>query len=132
VAEVSYFRGTGRRKASTARVRLLPEGSGDIKINRKSPEDYFDRPSLVMMIMQPFELTNTTGKFDLHVNVKGGGKTGQAGAVRHGIARALLQVSPDLRPVLKKAGLLTRDSRIKERKKYGQKGARARYQFSKR
>ncbi len=132
MAEVSYYYGTGRRKTATARVRLIPGGSGAAVVNRRPMEEYFDRPVLTMTIMQPFEITETTGKFDLYVNVRGGGKSGQAGAVRHGIARALLQSDPELRPVLKKAGLLTRDARMKERKKYGQKGARARYQFSKR
>lgn len=132
MAELSYFYGTGRRKTSTARVRLLPGGTGKVLINRKSIDEYFERPALVMMAMQPFEVTDSVGKFDVFVNVKGGGKSGQAGAVRHGISRALLQMSPDLKPILKKSGFLTRDAREKERKKYGQKGARARYQFSKR
>jgi small subunit ribosomal protein S9 len=95
-------------------------------------DDYFDRDAMKMMIMQPLELTETVGSFDLYVNVRGGGKAGQAGAIRHGISRALLQSDPELRPTLKKAGFLTRDARMKERKKYGQKGARARFQFSKR
>lgn len=132
MAELSYFYGTGRRKTSTARVRLLPGGTGKVLINHKSIDEYFQRPALVMMAMQPFEITDNIGKFDVFVNVKGGGKSGQAGAVRHGISRALLQMSPDLKPILKKSGFLTRDAREKERKKYGQKGARARYQFSKR
>lgn len=132
MAETSYYYGTGRRKTSTARVRLIPEGTGVSIVNRKPLDDYFDRDVMKMMIMQPLELTETMGKFDIYVNVKGGGKTGQAGAIRHGISRALLQADPELRPILKKAGFLTRDSRMKERKKYGQKGARARFQFSKR
>jgi len=132
VAELSYFYGTGRRKTSTARVRLLPGGTGKVIVNRKAMDEYFERPALVMMAMQPFDVTSNVGKFDVFVNVKGGGKSGQAGAVRHGISRALLQSSPDLKTILKKAGFLTRDAREKERKKYGQKGARARYQFSKR
>jgi len=132
VAETSYYYGTGRRKTATARVRLIPEGSGIAVVNRKQIDDYFDRDVMKTVIMQPFELTETAGKFDLYVNVRGGGKSGQAGAIRHGIARALLQVDPELRSVLKKSGLLTRDARMKERRKYGQKGARARYQFSKR
>ena len=132
MAETSYYYGTGRRKTSTARVRLIPEGSGVSVVNRKPLDDYFDRDVMKMLIMQPLELTETVGKFDIYANVKGGGKTGQAGAIRHGISRALLQADPELRPVLKKAGFLTRDSRMKERKKYGQKGARARFQFSKR
>ena len=132
MAELSYFYGTGRRKTSTARVRLLPGGTGKVIVNRKSMDEYFERPALVMMAMQPFDVTSNVGKFDVFVNVKGGGKSGQAGAVRHGISRALLQSSPDLKTILKKSGFLTRDAREKERKKYGQKGARARYQFSKR
>ena len=132
MAETSYYYGTGRRKTSTARVRLIPEGSGVSIVNRKPLDDYFDRDVMKMMIMQPLELTETVGKFDIYANVKGGGKTGQAGAIRHGISRALLQADPELRSVLKKAGFLTRDSRMKERKKCGQKGARARFQFSKR
>jgi len=132
VAEISYYYGTGRRKTATARVRLIPEGSGVAIVNRKPMDDYFERPALKTTAMQPFKLTNTAGKFDLYVNVRGGGKSGQAGAVRHGIARALVQSDPELRLTLKKSGLLTRDARMKERKKYGQKGARARYQFSKR
>jgi small subunit ribosomal protein S9 len=132
VADVSYYYGTGRRKTSTARVRLIPEGSGIAIVNRKPLDDYFDREVMKTVIMQPFELTETTGNYDLYVNVRGGGKSGQAGAIRHGIAKALLQSDPELRSILKKAGLLTRDARMKERKKYGQKGARARFQFSKR
>ena len=132
MAELSYYYGTGRRKTSTARVRVIPAGSGSVIVNRKPISEYFDRQTEVIMALQPFDVTNNVNKFDVFVNVKGGGKTGQAGAVRHGIARALLQMSPDLKPILKKAGLLTRDAREKERKKYGQKGARARYQFSKR
>ena len=132
MAETSYYYGTGRRKTSTARVRLIPEGSGLAVVNRKPLDDYFDREVMKMMIMQPFEVTETLDKFDLHVNVRGGGKAGQAGAIRHGISRALLKVDPELRSILKKSGFLTRDARMKERKKYGQKGARARFQFSKR
>lgn len=122
---------TGRRKSASARVRLRP-GSGNIIVNKLPVEEYFTRPTSVMVLRQPLELTETADKFDIHVNVCGGGKSGQAGAVRHGIARALLEVDPTLRPVLKRAGFLTRDARAKERKKYGQKGARARFQFSKR
>jgi small subunit ribosomal protein S9 len=132
VADVSYYYGTGRRKTATARVRLIPEGSGIAIVNRKPLDDYFDREVMKTVIMQPFELTETVDSFDLYVNVRGGGKSGQAGAIRHGISRALLQSDPELRSTLKKAGLLTRDARMKERKKYGQKGARARFQFSKR
>ena len=132
MAETSYYWGTGRRKTATARVRLLPEGSGIAIVNRKPLDDYFDREVMKTIIMQPLEITETVGSFDIYVNVRGGGKTGQAGAIRHGIARALLKVDPELRSILKKAGFLTRDARMKERKKYGQKGARARFQFSKR
>ena len=132
MAETSYYYGTGRRKTATARVRLIPDGSGSAVVNRKPLDDYFDREVMKMMIMQPFELTETLDKFDLRVNVRGGGKAGQAGAIRHGISRALLKVDPEFRSVLKKSGFLTRDARMKERKKYGQKGARARFQFSKR
>ena len=132
MAETSYYWGTGRRKTATARVRLLPEGSGIAIVNRKPLDDYFDREVMKTIIMQPLEITETAGSFDIYVNVRGGGKTGQAGAIRHGIARALLKADPELRLILKKAGLLTRDARMKERKKYGQKGARARFQFSKR
>lgn len=132
MAEISYYYGTGRRKTATARVRLIPEGSGVAIVNRKPMDDYFERPALKTTIMQPFKLTNTAGNFDLYANVRGGGKSGQAGAIRHGIARALVQSDPELRLTLKKSGFLTRDARMKERKKYGQKGARARYQFSKR
>lgn len=132
MADVSHYYGTGRRKTSTARVRLIPEGSGIAVVNRKPLDDYFDRDVMKSVIMQPFELTETTGSYDLYVNVRGGGKSGQAGAIRHGISKALLQSDPELRSILKKAGFLTRDARMKERKKYGQKGARARFQFSKR
>jgi len=132
VAELSFYYGTGRRKTSTARVRVYPEGNGNVIINRKPMDEYFNRQTDVILAMQPFEVTDNTNKFDVKVNVRGGGKSGQAGAVRHGIARALLQMDPELKSILKKAGLLTRDAREKERKKYGQKGARARFQFSKR
>ena len=130
MADIQYY-GTGRRKTSTARVYLRP-GSGDIKINRRAFENYFPNEALRMIIRQPLSLTDTMGKFDILVNVDGGGTAGQAGAVRHGITRALLEFNADLRPTLKKAGLVTRDPRKKERKKYGQKGARKRFQFSKR
>jgi small subunit ribosomal protein S9 len=130
VAEIQYY-GTGRRKTSTARVYLRP-GSGAIKINRKTFENYFPNQALRMIINQPLKLTGTEEKFDIIVNVAGGGPAGQAGAVRHGITRALMVFNSDLRPALKQAGLVTRDPRIKERKKYGQKGARKRFQFSKR
>jgi small subunit ribosomal protein S9 len=114
-----------------ARVYLRP-GSGDIKVNRRTFENYFPNETLQMIIRQPLKLTETVGKFDILVNVDGGGSAGQAGAVRHGITRALLEYNPDFRGSLKKAGLVTRDPRKKERKKYGQKGARKRFQFSKR
>lgn len=130
MAEIQYY-GTGRRKTSTARVYLRP-GTGEIKINRKPFEQYFPNQALRMVIRQPLQLTETTEKFDILVNVAGGGPAGQAGAVRHGITRALMEFNADLRPALKHAGLVTRDPRIKERKKYGQKGARKRFQFSKR
>jgi small subunit ribosomal protein S9 len=130
VAEIEYY-GTGRRKTSTARVYLRP-GAGDVKVNRKPFDRYFPNETLRMIIRQPLQLTETTNKFDLVINVTGGGPAGQAGAIRHGITRALLEFNADLRPTLKHAGLVTRDPRIKERKKYGQKGARKRFQFSKR
>jgi small subunit ribosomal protein S9 len=130
VAEIQYY-GTGRRKTSTARVYLRP-GAGEVKINRKPFEQYFPNETLRMIIRQPLQLTETVNKFDILVNVDGGGPAGQAGAIRHGITRALMEFNADLRPTLKHAGLVTRDPRIKERKKYGQKGARKRFQFSKR
>ena len=130
MAEIQYY-GTGRRKTSTARVYLRP-GTGAISVNRKTFEDYFPNEALRMVIRQPLQLTETANKFDILVNVAGGGPAGQAGAVRHGITRALMEFNADLRPTLKQAGLVTRDPRIKERKKYGQKGARKRFQFSKR
>jgi small subunit ribosomal protein S9 len=122
---------TGRRKTSVARVYLKP-GEGRILINKKDADEYLMRETLKMIIMQPFELTGTTGQFDVSINVNGGGISGQAGAIKHGISRALLKVSDDYRKPLKKAGYLTRDAREVERKKYGQRGARARFQFSKR
>jgi small subunit ribosomal protein S9 len=130
VADIQYY-GTGRRKTSTARVYLRP-GTGDFKVNRKTFEEYFPNQALRMIIRQPLTLTDTANKFDIFVNVAGGGPAGQAGAVRHGITRALMEFNADLRPALKDAGLVTRDPRAKERKKYGQKGARKRFQFSKR
>jgi small subunit ribosomal protein S9 len=130
VAEIQYY-GTGRRKTSTARVYLRP-GSGEVQVNHKAFDRYFPNETLRMIIRQPLQLTETTGKFDILINVAGGGPAGQAGAIRHGITRALLEFNADLRPTLKHAGLVTRDPRIKERKKYGQKGARKRFQFSKR
>jgi small subunit ribosomal protein S9 len=130
MADIQYY-GTGRRKTSTARVYLRP-GTGTIKVNKREFESYFPNEALQMIIRQPLRLTETVGKFDILVNVDGGGTAGQAGAVRHGITRALMEFNADLRPALKKAGLVTRDPRQKERKKYGQKGARKRFQFSKR
>lgn len=130
VKKVQYL-GTGRRKTAIARVRLIP-GEGNIVINKRSLEEYFPLDTMKLIVNQPLVATNTTDKFDVFVNVKGGGFTGQAGAIRHGIARALLTVDPDFRPALKSAGLLTRDPRMKERKKYGLKGARRAPQFSKR
>jgi small subunit ribosomal protein S9 len=130
VADIQYY-GTGRRKTSTARVYLRP-GTGEIKVNRKTFDVYFPNQALRMVIRQPLTLTDTANKFDIVVNVAGGGPAGQAGAVRHGITRALMEFNADLRPALKDAGLVTRDPRAKERKKYGQKGARKRFQFSKR
>lgn len=121
----------GKRKTSVARVWMKP-GNGNILVNRKPLDEYFGRETLKMVVRQPLELTEMTGRFDFLVNVRGGGNSGQAGAIKHGISRALQMVDPVLRPQLKRAGFLTRDSRIKERKKYGQKGARARYQYSKR
>jgi len=127
---VSYY-GTGRRKSAVARVYLLP-GKGEITINKRGIDDYFGLETLKLIVRQPLELTSTLGKFDIKVNVFGGGYTGQAGAIRHGIARALLLADDDFRGPLKKAGFLTRDPRMKERKKYGLKGARRAPQFSKR
>jgi small subunit ribosomal protein S9 len=125
------FYGTGKRKSSVARVWLKP-GSGAITINNKSLDDYFGRETSKMVVRQSLELTENVGKFDILVNVQGGGDSGQAGAIRHGITKALLEADAELRATLKKAGFITRDSRVKERKKYGRKAARARFQFSKR
>jgi small subunit ribosomal protein S9 len=130
MADIQYY-GTGRRKTSTARVYLRP-GTGSITVNKREFNSYFPNEALQMIIRQPLRLTDTAAKFDILVTVDGGGTAGQAGAVRHGITRALMEYNADLRPTLKKAGLITRDPRQKERKKYGQKGARARFQFSKR
>ena len=126
-----YFYGTGRRKSSVARVRLYP-GTGSITINGRDADDYFGLETLKLIMNQPFGVTGTVGKFDVVANVNGGGISGQAGAIRHGIARALLLADETYRPALKKAGFLTRDPRMKERKKYGLKGARRAPQFSKR
>lgn len=130
MADTQYY-GTGRRKTSTARVYLRP-GTGEIQVNKKTFDQYFPNQALRMVIRQPLQLTETGNKFDILVNVAGGGPAGQAGAIRHGITRALMEFNAELRPTLKHAGLVTRDPRIKERKKYGQKGARKRFQFSKR
>ena len=129
MSETSY--GTGRRKTSAARVFVRP-GTGDITVNGRSIDNYFPNDVLKMVIRQPLDLVEKTDAVDIKVTVKGGGASGQAGAIRHGIARALVSADPECRSVLKSAGLLTRDDRKKERKKYGQKGARARFQFSKR
>ena len=126
-----YFYGTGRRKSSVARVRLYP-GTGKITINGRDVEDYFGLETLKLIINQPFGVTGTTGKFDIVANVTGGGISGQAGAIRHGVSRALLLADETYRPLLKKSGFLTRDPRMKERKKYGLKAARRAPQFSKR
>ncbi|MGN0696782.1 MAG: 30S ribosomal protein S9 [Oscillospiraceae bacterium] len=126
-----YYYGTGRRKSSVARVRLYP-GSGNITINGRSIDDYFGLETLKLIVRQPLNITETAEKFDVVCTVAGGGVTGQAGAIRHGVSRALLVFNPELRPVLKKAGFLTRDPRMKERKKYGLKAARRAPQFSKR
>ena len=130
MASVSYY-GTGRRKSAVARVYLLP-GKGNITINKRGIDDYFGLETLKLIVRQPLELTNTLAKFDIRVNVYGGGYTGQAGTIRHGISRALLVADGDFRQPLKRAGFLTRDPRMKERKKYGLKGARRAPQFSKR
>ncbi len=126
-----YFYGTGRRKSSVARVRLYA-GSGKITVNGRDIEEYFGLDTLKLIVRQPLELTDSTAKFDIVATVAGGGVSGQAGAIRHGISRALLQTGDEVRPLLKKAGFLTRDPRMKERKKYGLKAARRAPQFSKR
>ncbi|MBQ4232420.1 MAG: 30S ribosomal protein S9 [Lachnospiraceae bacterium] len=131
MASEKYY-GTGRRKNSVARVYLIPGGSGKITINKRDIDEYLGLETLKIIVRQPLELTKTNGKYDIVVTVKGGGFTGQAGAIRHGIARALTEADQDYRPVLKKAGYLTRDPRMKERKKYGLKKARRAPQFSKR
>jgi len=127
---VSYY-ATGKRKSSIARVWIKP-GSGEITVNTKTLDQYFGRETSKMVVKQPLELTENVGKFDIYVTVKGGGDSGQAGAIKHGITKALIEADADLRGTLKKAGFITRDSRIKERKKYGKKAARASFQFSKR
>ena len=130
MAEQKFY-ATGKRKTSVARVWLKP-GAGNIVINKRSMDDYFGRPTSKMIVRQPLELTENANKFDIFVNVSGGGPSGQAGAIKHGITKALLEADPELRQTLKKAGFITRDSRIKERKKYGRRGARRSFQFSKR
>ena len=130
MAEQKYY-ATGKRKTSIARIWMKP-GSGEITINKSTIDEFFGRDTSKMVVRQPLELTDNVGKFDISVNVCGGGASGQAGAIKHGITKALLEVDPALRGVLKNAGFITRDSRIKERKKYGRKGARASFQFSKR
>ena len=130
MAETKFY-ATGKRKTSVARVWMKP-GNGNIVVNQKSIDDYFGRETSKMVIRQPLELTGNVGKFDIFVNVCGGGPSGQAGAIKHGITKALLEADVDLRGALKKAGFITRDSRIKERKKYGNRSARRSFQFSKR
>ncbi|SDL19048.1 30S ribosomal protein S9 [Natronincola ferrireducens] len=130
MAKVAYY-GTGRRKKSIARVRLVP-GEGNVTINKRDIDEYLDYETLKREVRRPLELTNTLGKYDVIATVKGGGFTGQAGALRHGISRALIKADEELRGILKKAGFLTRDARMKERKKYGLKAARRAPQFSKR
>ena len=127
----NIYYATGKRKTAIARTWLKP-GKGEIIINNRPVNDYFKTPSAKILMMQPLVLTNTLGSYDIKVRVLGGGISGQAGAIRHGITKALMDIDPDLRQILKKAGFVKRDPRVKERKKYGQKGARARFQFSKR
>ncbi|MEA4854333.1 MAG: 30S ribosomal protein S9 [Christensenella sp.] len=131
MAKKEQFLGTGRRKKSIARVRIMP-GKGEVTVNKKDLEEYFGYETLKMLVRSPFVVTETMGNYDVFVNVMGGGYTGQAGAIRHGIARALIKAEPELRGALKSAGFLTRDPRMKERKKYGLKAARRAPQFSKR
>ena len=128
---VAQYYGTGRRKSSVARVRLVP-GTGKITVNKRELNEYFGRQTLELIVKQPLNLTNTVEQYDVIATVAGGGPSGQAGAIRHGIARALCEMDSDFRPILKKSGFLTRDSRMKERKKYGLKAARRAPQFSKR
>ena len=130
MAEQKFY-ATGRRKTSVARVWIKP-GTGEITINKRTMDEYFGRPTSKMVVRQPLELTDNIGKFDIDGNVCGGGPSGQAGAIKHGITKALLEADPELRATLKKAGFITRDSRIKERKKYGKRAARRSFQFSKR
>jgi small subunit ribosomal protein S9 len=131
LVDKNAFYSTGRRKQAVARVWMMP-GTGKILINRREIDDYFGRATSKMILRQPLELTETINRYDVFVNVSGGGLSGQADAIQHGITRSLLQINAAFRPALKKAGHITRDPRIKERKKYGQRGARARFQFSKR
>ena len=127
----TVFTATGKRKSAIARVRIKP-GNGKITVNGKNAPEYFCRPTSIRLIEQPFELTETAGQYDVFANIRGGGLSGQAGALQHGITRALINMDPDLKGILKRSGLVTRDSRVKERKKYGLAGARRAYQFSKR
>ena len=131
MAEKEHYHAVGKRKSAVARIWMRP-GSGIITINKKPMDEYLTREADKILIKQPLELTDTIGKYDIHANVRGGGLSGQAGAIKHGIARTLVHINPDLRLPLKKAGMITRDSRVKERKKYGQPGARKRFQYSKR
>lgn len=130
-AAITRIYATGRRKSAIARIFMGP-GTGQIQVNKRALDNYFPNPLLRQELLEPVEAVNASGQFDMYITVKGGGPSGQAGAIRHGIARVLEKHDPNLRPTLKKGGFLTRDSRVKERKKYGQKGARARFQFSKR
>jgi small subunit ribosomal protein S9 len=131
MAQITRYYGTGHRKNATAKV-WLSSGQGNVTVNQKSPNDYFGRRTLEALILQPFEVTETIGRFDVFARAAGGGVSGQAGALRHGISKALIEADPDLRPVLRKLGFLTRDPRVKERKKAGRKRARRGFQFSKR
>jgi small subunit ribosomal protein S9 len=131
IVDKNAFYATGRRKQAVARVWMMP-GSGKILINRRDIDDYFGRATSKMILRQPLELTEMVNRYDIFVNVAGGGLSGQADAIQHGITRSLMKINASFRPALKKAGFITRDPRIKERKKYGQRGARARFQFSKR
>ncbi len=129
---IEQYWGTGRRKTAVARVRIIPGGGDDVLVNKKPIAEYFDRADHAIVAQQPITHVEKVGEYAIRVNVKGGGNTGQAGAISHGLARALVKADESLKPALKQGGFLTRDSRMVERKKYGQKGARARYQFSKR
>jgi small subunit ribosomal protein S9 len=129
---MEYYEGVGRRKTATARVRLFPGGDGTVVVNERPLDEYFARDAAIVHLVEPFKVTDTENRFNVSVNVKGGGISGQAGAIRLGIARALLKADPDLRPILRKGGFLTRDARAKERKKPGLKGARKAPQYTKR